>query len=62
MLAAASCHTADEIARAGALDLDFAVLGPVARHADASGCNTAWLDGFARLRRLRASRSSRWAD
>jgi len=30
MMAAASCHTRDDIARAGALDLDFAVLGPVA--------------------------------
>ena len=30
MMAAASCHTRDDVARAGALDLDFAVLGPVA--------------------------------
>ena len=30
MIAAASCHTRDELARAGELDLDFAVLGPVA--------------------------------
>jgi 8-oxo-dGTP diphosphatase len=30
MLVAASCHDAGELARAGALDLDFAVLGPVA--------------------------------
>jgi 8-oxo-dGTP diphosphatase len=29
MLVAASCHTRDEIARAGELGLDFAVLGPV---------------------------------
>lgn len=29
MLVAASCHTHDEIARAGRLELDFAVLGPV---------------------------------
>ena len=29
MLAAASCHTAEDIARAGALELDFVVLGPV---------------------------------
>jgi 8-oxo-dGTP diphosphatase len=29
MLAAASCHSASEIAQAAALDLDFAVLGPV---------------------------------
>ncbi len=30
MLVAASCHTRDELARAAALDLDFAVVGPVA--------------------------------
>jgi 8-oxo-dGTP diphosphatase len=30
MMAAASCHTRDDVARAGELDLDFAVLGPVA--------------------------------
>jgi 8-oxo-dGTP diphosphatase len=30
MLVAASCHTKEELARAGALELDFAVLGPVA--------------------------------
>ena len=30
MLVAASCHTRADIARAGELDLDFAVLGPVA--------------------------------
>jgi 8-oxo-dGTP diphosphatase len=30
MLVAASCHGAEEIAHAGALDLDFAVLGPLA--------------------------------
>ena len=30
MLVAASCHTRDDLARAGSLDLDFAVLGPVA--------------------------------
>jgi 8-oxo-dGTP diphosphatase len=30
LLTAASCHTSEEIARAGALGLDFAVLGPVA--------------------------------
>jgi 8-oxo-dGTP diphosphatase len=29
MLCAASCHTAEELAKAGALGLDFAVLGPV---------------------------------
>jgi 8-oxo-dGTP diphosphatase len=30
LVVAASCHTRDEIAHAGALELDFAVLGPVA--------------------------------
>jgi 8-oxo-dGTP diphosphatase len=30
LMAAASCHTRGELAHAGALDLDFAVLGPVA--------------------------------
>ena len=30
MLVAASCHTQEELARAGSLGLDFAVLGPVA--------------------------------
>ena len=30
LMTAASCHTAADIARAGALDLDFVVLGPVA--------------------------------
>ena len=29
MLTAASCHTESDIAKAGELDLDFAVLGPV---------------------------------
>jgi 8-oxo-dGTP diphosphatase len=47
MMAAASCHTRDDVARAGALDLDFAVLGPVAAtptHPDA--VPMGW-DGFA---------------
>jgi 8-oxo-dGTP diphosphatase len=45
-LAAASCHTHDEIAHAGRLALDFAVLGPVAStptHPDAAPIG--W-DGF----------------
>ncbi|MEP7327592.1 MAG: Nudix family hydrolase [Betaproteobacteria bacterium] len=40
LLVAASCHTASELAYAGLLDLDFAVLGPVAptlSHPDAAG-------------------------
>ncbi|MFO1323018.1 MAG: Nudix family hydrolase [Burkholderiales bacterium] len=47
LVVAASCHTRDEIARAGALGLDFAVLGPVAStptHPDAAPIG--W-DGFA---------------
>jgi 8-oxo-dGTP diphosphatase len=49
MMVAASCHTRDDVARAGALDLDFAVLGPVAAtptHPDASPIG--W-EGFAAL-------------
>ena len=49
IFAAASCHTADEVAHAGALDLDFAVLGPVAptpTHPDATPLG--WTE-FARL-------------
>ncbi|MEO8717344.1 MAG: Nudix family hydrolase [Burkholderiales bacterium] len=50
-LAAASCHTAAELARAAALELDFAVLGPVKptpSHVDARPLG--W-DGFARIAR-----------
>lgn len=46
---AASCHTAEELARAAALGLDFALLSPVLptqTHADAQGMG--W-DAFARL-------------
>lgn len=49
MLAAASCHTEEDIARAGELELDFAVLGPVAptpTHPQA--VPLAW-EGFAGL-------------
>ena len=49
ILAAASCHTRDELARAVALEMDFAVLGPVkptASHADARPLG--W-EGFARI-------------
>ena len=52
LVTAASVHTADEIARAGALDLDFAVLGPVAptpTHPDATPLG--WNE-FARLAQL----------
>jgi 8-oxo-dGTP diphosphatase len=47
MMTAASCHTRDDVTRAGALDLDFAVLGPVAAtptHPEAAPIG--W-DGFA---------------
>jgi 8-oxo-dGTP diphosphatase len=47
LLVAASCHTSHDIERAGALDLDFAVLGPVAAtptHPDAT--LLGW-DGFS---------------
>lgn len=49
MLAAASCHTRDELARAAGLGLDFALLGPVSptpTHPDARPLG--W-DGFATL-------------
>jgi len=36
MLAAASCHTREELERAMQLELDFAVLGPVREKADAA--------------------------
>ena len=45
-LAAASCHTRDELERAIRLELDFAVLGPVRDKAPAMG----WA-GFAELAR-----------
>ncbi len=49
LMVAASCHTRDDIAHAGRLGLDFAVLGPVAAtptHPDA--LPIGW-DGFAAL-------------
>jgi 8-oxo-dGTP diphosphatase len=50
-LAAASCHTPEELAHAAALELDFAVLGPVKptpSHPDAA--LLGW-EGFARIAR-----------
>ena len=48
-MTAASCHTRQDLARAGELDLDFAVLGPVMTtptHPEAAPIG--W-DGFAAL-------------
>ncbi|MDO4681243.1 MAG: thiamine phosphate synthase [Lautropia sp.] len=45
----ASCHTADDLQRAGAVEVDFAVCGPVQptpSHPEAAGCG--W-DGFAAI-------------
>ncbi|HSH06749.1 MAG TPA: Nudix family hydrolase [Burkholderiales bacterium] len=50
-LVAASCHTADELARAMQLELDFVVLGPVAPTPSHSGAKTLGWPGFAALAR-----------
>ncbi|MBS0193578.1 MAG: Nudix family hydrolase [Proteobacteria bacterium] len=47
---AASCHDADELRRAQALGVDFAVLGPVAATPSHSDQTPLGWDGFARLR------------
>lgn len=47
LLVAASCHTADELARAGALQLDFAVLGPVLATPSHPEAATLGWDAFA---------------
>lgn len=46
-LVAASCHTADELAQAARLGLDFAVLGPVAPTASHPGQPGIGWEGFA---------------
>lgn len=51
ILGAASCHDAAELARAMALELDFAVLGPVRPTASHPGARVLGWDGFARLAR-----------
>jgi len=51
ILAAASCHDAAELERAMALELDFAVLGPVRPTTSHPGARTLGWDGFARLAR-----------
>jgi 8-oxo-dGTP diphosphatase len=48
-LAGASCHNAAELQRAMALELDFAVLGPVKPTPSHPGAVTLGWDGFARL-------------
>ncbi len=49
LLAAASCHTREELIRAMELGLDFAVLGPVKGTASHPGARTLGWDGFAAL-------------
>ena len=50
-LAAASCHTREELERAMQLDLDFAVLGPVKPTASHAGAATLGWERFAALAR-----------
>ena len=50
-LAGASCHTAAELARAMALELDFAVLGPVKPTASHPDARPLGWEGFARIAR-----------
>jgi 8-oxo-dGTP diphosphatase len=47
MLTAASCHSLEDVARAGALGLDFAVLGPVAATPSHPQAEPIGWDGFA---------------
>jgi 8-oxo-dGTP diphosphatase len=51
LLAAASCHDSTELARAMALDLDFAVLGPVKPTASHPGAAPLGWRRFAELAR-----------
>jgi len=48
MIVGASCHDATEVACAGALGCDFAVLGPVRDTPTHPGARTLGFDGFAR--------------
>ena len=52
-LVAASCHDADELRQAERIGCDFAVLGSVARHADASGRDRHRLGRLRRIARRR---------
>lgn len=54
MTVGASCHDARELARAEALGVDFAVLGPVARTASHPEAEPLGWAGFASLRELTA--------
>jgi len=47
LICAASCHTRDDIAKAGALELDFVVLGPVAATPTHPRAMPLGWDGFA---------------
>jgi 8-oxo-dGTP diphosphatase len=47
LLCSASCHTNDEIVKAGALALDFALLAPVLPTPTHPGASTLGWDGFA---------------
>jgi 8-oxo-dGTP diphosphatase len=46
----AACHDADELRQAQALDVDFAVLGPLGATPTHPAATTLGWDGFARLR------------
>jgi len=47
LLCSASCHTREDIAKAGALSLDFVLLGPVAPTPTHPGAMALGWDGFA---------------
>lgn len=49
LIVAASCHVRAEIAKAGELDLDFAVLGPVRPTPTHPGASPLGFDGFSEL-------------
>ncbi|HVP09430.1 MAG TPA: Nudix family hydrolase [Burkholderiales bacterium] len=50
-LAAASCHTREELGRAAQLDLDFAIVGPVKATATHPGAPLLGWEGFAAIAR-----------